>query len=382
MHYFIYFVIIVSFFDNFTQLPIISVYAQELGGSPFLIGLVVGLYSFSNMVSNVVAGRWIDRWGRKKIMVAGMLMAGVSVALYAFVSTAQQLAVVSFLHGIGGGLLVPAAYAFLGDRTKGKGRGQAMALSGAAIGVAAIVGPAYGGIIAQRLGLDWVFVSVAILLILTAVLVFLFLPDHYQGAGSGKADRYDLLRLLKNPQLNQAYLGAFALMFAVGILTMMLPLKVDALGFGSALTGVLMSVYGLVAIVLFVLPTNRLSDRLGRIKPMIYGLLLLGTALLVLSLFSMQPAMFIAMVVFGAGFALLFPAIAALVVDQARREERGRAFGLFYAFFSLGVVIGPLVVGSLAVAPDQGLLVGAVGILLMGIVLIARNRMVLFVSHK
>lgn len=384
MVYFIYFVIVVSFFDNFAQLPIISPYAQELGGSSFFIGLTVGMYSFSNLLGNICAGQWIDRFGRKRIMVIGMFMAGASLVFYALVQTVEQLVAVRFFHGIGGGLLVPAAFAFLGDRSSRKGvrQGKAMALSGAAIGISAILAPAYGGFVSQKIGLSWVFFSIALLMIVTAALVLFYLPDKYQWNPKHAAQNMPIFPLLKRPHLLQAYMGAFALMFGVGILTQMLPLKIEDLGYGSAMSGMLMSIYGLVAIVLFVLPTNRLSDRIGRLRPMIYGIVAISIALLLLSGVHERLALMAAMVVFGTGFALLFPAMSALVVDQTEAAERGRAFALFYAAYSLGVVVGPLFVGALGVSPDRGLLIGACGILMIGAILYVRGRFMIHQPEK
>jgi MFS family permease len=53
------------------------------------------------------------------------------------------------------------------------------------------------------------------------------------------------------------------------------------------------------------------------------------------------------MAVFGLGFGLLFPSAAALVAEATERSERGAAFGIFYAVYSLGVVIGSVLSGAL-----------------------------------
>jgi len=202
------------------------------------------------------------------------------------------------------------------------------------------------------------------------------LQDPYRAGEAGRTDPDPLWRLLLNPRLRRAYLGAFALMFAMGILVYALPLKVDALGFGPATTGMLLSAFGLTAILLFISPANRLSDRLGRIKPGALGLLCISAALLALGMVGTRPAMLAAMVVFGTGFAMVFPAMAALVVDETRSEERGRAFGLFYAFFSLGVIAGSLVVGALDATPEGGFLSGALGSMVLAMILLVTGKRV------
>ncbi len=55
-----------AFLDTFSQLPIMSTFAQSLGGTPLIIGLVVGMYSFANMIGNIIAGAAVDKFGAKK----------------------------------------------------------------------------------------------------------------------------------------------------------------------------------------------------------------------------------------------------------------------------------------------------------------------------
>lgn len=373
MIFFVLFIIVVSFLDTFVQLPIISPYAQSLGAGAFIIGIIVGMYSLSNMFGNVLAGHYIDNIGRKKIMIIGMLIAGLSLFIYAIVTSAQQLLLIRFIHGIGGGLLIPAAFAYLSDYTKGSNRGKTMALSGAAVGLAAIIGPAVGGIVSSLYGIPTLYNGIGILMIVTALLVLFFLPESYKTNSSRELKFRELPQFLKRPGLVNAYLSALALMFTLGIVTYKLPLKLEALGYSSSLTGTLMSSYGVIAIILFILPTNRLSDTYGRMYPMMSGLALIALSCLMLSLASQIPYLYIAMLLFGSGFAFLFPAMTALVIDQTSADERGRAFGLFYAFYSLGVVIGPVLIGALNVSFDLGLLLGFICLLVICTILFFRK---------
>src|SRR5699024_4392248 len=68
-----YIIIIVAFLDTFIQLPIITPYALELGASYTLTGSIVAVYSFTNMIGNIIGGHWIDNFGRKKMLFTGMI---------------------------------------------------------------------------------------------------------------------------------------------------------------------------------------------------------------------------------------------------------------------------------------------------------------------
>jgi MFS family permease len=87
-------------------------------------------------------------------------------------------------------------------------------------------------------------------------------------------------------------------------------------------------------------PANRLSDRYGRGTVVGVGLTIMGMGLIILGTTTSNAGIGVAMAVFGLGFGLLFPAATALVTETTDMDERGGAFGVFYAVYSLGVVIG------------------------------------------
>ena len=82
MKKFIYVIIFFSFFDLFTQLPVMSTYAESLGASAFLTGLAVGMYSLSNTFGNIISGFLTDRKGPFIILIVGLLTTGLSLTLY------------------------------------------------------------------------------------------------------------------------------------------------------------------------------------------------------------------------------------------------------------------------------------------------------------
>lgn len=361
MIYFIYIIIVIAFLDTFSQLPIIGPFAQDLGATSIFIGLIIGVYSLTNLVGNLVAGIWIDKFGRKKILISGMLFVSVCLIGYTFVNTPQQLLVIRMLHGIGGGLLVPAAFAFLGDHAHTKNRGKTMALSGACVGVSAIIGPAFGAITTQVLGINSVFIIISILFLVTSLLIIFFLKESFLPKHTDKVkfEYNHFAKLLRLPPLINAYIGAFSLMLTLGILAYMLPFKMEETEQSAVFSGILLSTFGIVAILFFLLPTNQLFDRIRREKLILAGMLLVAVALVMLSSFNQLIILFTAMIFYGTGFACIFPSVTALVVDNSHKSERGKAFGLFYAFFSLGVVVGSFFIGTLNTDPNQGFFIGA-----------------------
>lgn len=352
---FVYVIIFFSFFDLFTQLPIMSPYAESLGATPFLTGLAVGMYSFSNTIGNVVSGFWTDRRGPFFILVVGLLTTGVSLALYQVVADPWSLLAIRFVHGLLAGLIVPAAFTYLANETEKEKRGKGVAISGSFVGMAAIIGPAFSGIMASRTSEPFVLGITAICMIILGVLSIFFLRSvGVQSRTTSNHNKITVRMFFTDEGIIKAFTGAFFLMFSQGVLAYMLPLKVIRLCLDSKSTGMLLSTFGIVAILVFLLPINRIFDKVLPIKTLSIGMALMGLSLLFISQSGDISLLYGWMGLYGVGFALLFPSINSLLIDSTDPTNRGKAYGYFYAFFSFGVVIGSGLTGLLALSPDGG----------------------------
>lgn len=343
-----YALIVVAFLDTFIQLPIITPYSLELGASYQLTGAIVAVYSLTNMIGNVLGGHWIDNYGRKKMLLTGMILVCIILLFYPLARNGWELFFVRFFHGLAGGVLIPAAFAYVGDLTTGKTRGKSMAFTGASIGMAAIMGPAIGGVLAAKSSITTVFLFVSALFLISAVLVFFFLKETFMTTERGKFNIKDFVPLVKHPLIILASISAFALMISNGTLAFALPLNVEVMSRATETTGILLSTFGIVALFVFLTPLNRIYDYFSSINLISIGLAFIGIGMIVLGFTSTFLSNFIAMVVYGFGFAFTFPSMNKVITEASTTVDRGKAFGVFYAFFSLGVVVGSSVSGWFA----------------------------------
>ncbi len=343
----IYAIIMFTFIDLFTQLPVMSTYATSLGATVMVAGFVVGMYSLTNTFGNILSGIFTDKYGAFLVLSIGLLMTSISLFLYNFINDVPGLITVRFLHGFLGGLIVPAAFTYLANQTNHEKQGSQSAVTGSFIGISAICGPAYSGIMASRTSVPFVFTTIAVLgvLLLLATLIFLrsgFTPKK------PKAKKRE--KLIFNKGLRLAYAGAFFLMFSQGALSYLLPLHVDAIGYSSRLSGTLMSIFGLVAVAIFILPTNKFFDRIPPLVSFSIGLACLGISQVLLGQSNSLMFLYSIMVLYGVGFAFLFPAVNTLLIRSTTSSMRGKAYGYFYALFSLGVVAGSSGLGLIPVS--------------------------------
>ncbi len=375
MKKFIYLIIFFSFFDLFTQLPIMSTYAESLGASAFLTGLAVGTYSLSNTFGNIISGFSTDRKGPFSILILGLLTTGISLLFYNLVDEPIVLLIVRFVHGLVAGLIVPAAFTFLANATEQEKRGKGSAISGAFVGIAAIIGPAFSGILASHTSVPFVFNITAGFMILLAILAFFLLKSNQVKKEKSKPSTYIPIRLFfNNTGTLKAFSGAFFLMFSQGVIAYLLPLKVQSLGFDSRLSGTLMSTFGIIAVLVFILPTNRIFDKIAPIKTLSFGIGLMGLSQLLIGLADTGTLLYIAMACYGIGFGFLFPSVNSLLIDSTTTEIRGKAYGYFYAFFSLGVVLGSSLLGWLSLGIVSGFVFTGIVLFIFGSIILIPHK--------
>lgn len=343
--------VLVAFLDLFMQFPVVSPYARDLGASTTMVGLIVAAYSATNLFGNLAAGVAVDRWGRSRPVLLGLVATAASLLLYTAADGPAMLLFARALHGVSASVLTPGAFAIIGDAAPPGARARAMGAGGALIALSAIVGPPLSGVVGDWLGYQAVFLGVAALMLLTAAAVAALLRGNDRPAPTSAEPIVPSVErvppLWARPGMIVASVTAFALTVGLGALVTQLPLLISARGEPASRTGSLFSVFAVVAIVVMAGPLGQLSDRYGRNRPLALGLALVGVGLALLGRGGGLALFAVGMGVFGLGFGLLFPAATALVAETATPTERGAAFGLFYAVYSLGVVVGSVLTGVL-----------------------------------
>ena len=226
-----------------------SPFAASFGATPFLTGLAVGMYSFSNTIGNVFSGFWTDRKGPFFILVVGLVTTGVALLLYQLAADPWSLLAIRFIHELLAGLIVPAAFTYFGYQTAQEKRGKGVAISGAFVGMAAIIGPAFSGIVASRTSETFVLSITAICLLVLGVLsIFLLRSVGVRSSSESHQNGVTIRMFFTDVGIIKAFTGAFFLMFSQGVLAYLLPLKVLRLGLDSKTSGLLLSTFGIVAI--------------------------------------------------------------------------------------------------------------------------------------
>src|SRR5699024_12732386 len=135
----------------------------------------------------------------KKMLLTGMISVCIILFFYPLAQNGLQLFIVRFVHGLAGGVLIPAAFAYVGDLSSNEKRGKSMAFTGASIGIAAIVGPEVGGVLAARAFIEYVFTLVAFLFMISSFLIMFFIRESFVTSDRGKFRIRRCVLVIKNP---------------------------------------------------------------------------------------------------------------------------------------------------------------------------------------
>lgn len=347
-------VVLVAFLDLFMQVPIISTYARSLGATAAMGGLIVGIYSASNLFGNIGAGLLLDRVNHKWLVVGGLLFTTVLLYAYGLADSPAQLLTLRILHGLAAGTLAPGAFTMLADRTADDQHTRSMGMSGALISASAVIGPLLSVGIRDAVGGDVgfaaVFATSATFMLLCAVAFAVFVPATTSSDSHRPAVNDESFSLLRNMGLVRVYLAVLAMTFAIGYLINLLPITLEDVGAAPRMSGIAFATFSLAGMAIMASPLQRAAKDNSRTMAIAAGLALLAVSNLALALFGgslFTVSVFPAMLVFGVGFGLVFPSLSSSVAARTTGGRRGTAFGIFYAMYSLGVFLGASISGAI-----------------------------------
>ena len=341
----VYLVVFSAFFDTHAQMPVLAPFASSLGATPFILGVVIGAYSLFNIAGNFAGGATIDRKGWKTPLFIGLIGVTLSLLLYTTASIPYHLVLIRAGHGLLGGFLVPSALACLtigGSKGESSFYGSRIAFFGATIGLAAVTGPMAAGIIAGRLGYAAVYLTLATVMAAATITAASFFRAQAGCSSYPEAPGLNPFKLFKRPEMLTAFICALGTMGSTGTLASFLPTRAASLEMGHAETGMLFATFALVAIIVQMLWPRKLKPLLkSDSRGCMLGLLLLATALILAAFVNTPATMFIALAIYGTGFGFSFQGMLGLVISDSDESWRGRAIGIFFAVYSLGVAVVP-----------------------------------------
>ncbi len=343
----------------FMVLPVFSLEAQHYaGGSDLaLVGLAMGIYGLTQALLQLPLGMASDRWGRKPVIVAGLLVFAAGSVLAAMADSVMGLVMGRALQGAGA--ISAAVTALLADLTRDSVRTKGMAMVGGSIALMFAVSLVAAPVLVAHIGLAGLFAVTAGLALLGIAVVVWGVPAaptvHLQGPS------VPLLQLVAAPALLRLFVGVFVLHAVQISMWVVVPALLVQAGWPKAQQW---QVYLPVVLLSFAAMGGLFAlERKGKqAQVMTAAIVLLGVVLLGFGAQVHQPAL-IPLVLCLLGFFVAFNILEAsqpsLTSKLASASSRGAAMGVYNTLQSLGFFVG----GALGGWVHQGF--GA-GLLLAG----------------
>jgi DHA1 family multidrug resistance protein-like MFS transporter len=332
-------------------IPILPFYVKSFGASGGALGALMATYGLLQFIFAPIWGSLSDRYGRKPILMIGVLGNAIAQLLFGLSSALWMLFAARILAGVLSSATLPTAMAYIGDSTSKEQRGGGMGMIGAAMGIGMVLGPGLGGVLAAR-SLSTPFFLASGLSVLALLLVYFVLPEPLRAAertGPGKIAGLQfgaLWAALRSP-LGVLLLMSFLLTFALTNFEAIFGLYAsDRYAYTPQQVGGILTVIGLISAAMQGIATGPLARRFGEVN--VIRVSLLSSALAFFLMTQAQSAWQILTTVcyFVFSNALLNPAVSSLISKRASGGQ-GAAMGANNSFQSLGRVIGPLWAGNL-----------------------------------
>ena len=329
--------------------PVLPLYVTYLGGSAFMVGLVLAAFAATSVVVRPVVGHWADRWNEAGVMISGLLFQGVSIFI-CFLPFVGAAMLANALRGIGWAGLNTGGYSLLALTAPESRRGEASGLYSGVQSASAILFPALALWLLQVSfgGFGGVFVISAIFSFAGAALGAIMARNVPHAAPRNIAPEttrqwwYEIFHFVERDILLPSII-LFWLNISLPSITNFSVLYARDLGvmnFGTFF--IVLGVTSLLGRPLL----GRLSDKFGRDRSIAAGFVLQLAALLLITTVANLFGMIIAGALYMMGNALGSSTTLALAVERADPRRRGKAMATFSVAYPLSYGVGSLITGS------------------------------------
>jgi predicted MFS family arabinose efflux permease len=330
------------FFGFQMTLPTLPLCVIELGGSDQLVGVIVGIFTFSALVLRPYAGHALESKGRKFVYMTGLAIFAVSVGSFAFAASITFLLIVRIIQGVGWGLSTTATGTIATDIVPASRRGEGLGYFGLSGNIALAFGPGLGLALVGRISFTSLFLICAALalvaLLLSSKVRYKKVEEIPERAVTPRFDIFEKTAI-------QPSILVLFITFTFGGIATFLPLH----AIERNVAGI--EAYFLVyAVFLLISRTfaGRIYDQKGHLYVFLPGTVMIFVAMILLAWLPNTFIFLLAAGLYGFGFGSVQPALQAWAVEKAAGNRKGMANATFFSFFDIGIGIGAITFGQIA----------------------------------
>ncbi|MFE4813051.1 MFS transporter [Peribacillus simplex] len=332
-------------------IPILPAYLASINQGGTAAGLMIAIFAGAQLIFSPIAGKWTDQFGRRKMIIYGLVGLTLSMFIFYAVNSIWLLYASRIIGGIGAALLIPAIFAYVADITTFDQRAKGNSLVSAAMSLGIVVGPGIGGFLAD-FGLKFPFL-ISALVSLSAVVFSIFVLKESETAQVTQAMDAESETMVRKIALSVkmpyfipliiTLVMSFGLMAYESVIGLYLDNQFNSSPKDIAF---MVTATGIVSVIVQLFVVDRIVKRFGEVNVLNIFISVAAIGFL-LSLFASSYLIFflISLVIF-LSTSILRPVLNTLISKMAGNEQ-GFAMGMNNAYMSIGNVLGPTLAGMM-----------------------------------
>ena len=351
----IFLIVLVDVLGLTIILPLLPFYAEGMGATPRVVGLLVSAYAICQLVAGPPLGHLSDRLGRRPVLLVSQMGTFAGFLMLAFSRTLWMVFAARIIDGLTAGNLT-VAQAYIADVTDAENRTKSFGIIGIAFGLGFLVGPGISGFLATYGNTYPIFAAAG--LSLTSILCTYFLlpsvvphphPELEADASRWKA----LFDSFRDPQLGPLLWQFFAFTFAFSTFFSGFALYAErrfthnAMPFGPKEVGYVFAFSGLIGVLIQGGGMGSLVKAFGENKLVQMGFATMAVGFGMLAGVYGIPYLLIAIGLLTFGSAILRPSLTALITMRAARHRQGMVIGLMQFLMAISQIVAPVIAGFL-----------------------------------
>lgn len=337
--------------------PIFSLYVNDIGASPLELGLIVSLLSYTTLVSRVPMGMVANRFGNWWVVPFALIGQSVTYILYSLVTTPTGLYPLRIFYAIALAALHPTLMSLVSIVSPEGRKGEGLGIYLTSVGLGQMFGPLLCSLLLSYFDYRMIFMLSSIIPAIALSLYLILLRFGVLGLHFSRSSKHEKASvstwsslkgiMIKRPVQVLTYVR---LSFAFGmsmITTLYAVYVVNSLGILPSVWSLLFTLRGL-SNTLTRIPAGRISDKIGRRKPLLFSFIILTVVFFLLSEVEASIMIGVTMLLYGLAHGTRAVSEWAFLGDVVSESDRSLANAYFSSVFSLGMALGATIAGSAA----------------------------------
>ncbi|GGA23154.1 MFS transporter [Psychrobacillus lasiicapitis] len=336
--------------------PVITLSADELGASIFLIGILTSSFAFLPLIFSIHAGKIIDKFGNRMPIIFGFVVSIVGMIIPTLYSAVWSLFASQLLLGLANICIPIALQNQLGHQSTPKNRDYFFSMFSLCVALGAVIGPLVGGYLSEHISFQVVYIFCIVVGVISIVFSF-GIPKAAEKISRPPTKLVDSFKLFENPLVRKALFSSALVLYSKDIFVAYFPLLGKQMHLSTSAIGWIIALQGLATMfVRFILP--KLLETYKRDTVLFMSILVAGIAFLLLP-FS-HSVYLIALLAIGMGLGLGCgqPISMTTTYNASPPDRTGEVLGLRIATNRFSQLIAPTLFGVI------GGSIGMIGIFL------------------